>query len=152
MMHAANGIRAPARCKGIGTQRLLSSPGALPVRVCFLIDELAMAGTETQLLALIHHADRRRVTPYLCLLDGENKQSRRLEPPECPVMRLGVRKLLRPGSLRAAFKFIGFLRRERIDVLQVYFPDSTYFGVPLAWFASVPCRIRTRNNLGQRNT
>ena len=39
-----------------------------PVRVCFLIDELAPAGTENQLLALIRHLDRRRVWPYLCLL------------------------------------------------------------------------------------
>ena len=32
-----------------------------PVRVCFLIDELANAGTETQLLALIRHLDRSRI-------------------------------------------------------------------------------------------
>ena len=36
-----------------------------PVRVCFLIDELAAAGTEMQLLALIRHLDRRRVAPFL---------------------------------------------------------------------------------------
>src|SRR5262249_50454679 len=41
-----------------------------------------------------------------------------------------------------------FLRRERIDVLQVYFPDSTYFGVPVAWLAGVPAIVRTRNNVG----
>src|SRR5262249_41947690 len=35
-----------------------SAPAARPVRVCFLIDELAVAGTETQLLALIRHVDR----------------------------------------------------------------------------------------------
>jgi glycosyltransferase involved in cell wall biosynthesis len=41
-----------------------------------------------------------------------------------------------------------FLRRRRIDVLQVYFPDSTYFGVLTGWLAGVPYLIRTRNNLG----
>src|SRR5437667_10222664 len=40
------------------------------------------------------------------------------------------------------------LRRNRIDVLQVYFPDSTYFGVPVARLAGVPVVVRTRNNLG----
>jgi glycosyltransferase involved in cell wall biosynthesis len=40
------------------------------------------------------------------------------------------------------------LRREKVDVLQVYFPDSTYFGLPLARLAGVPHRLRTRNNLG----
>ncbi|MFO0930453.1 MAG: hypothetical protein U0736_26070 [Gemmataceae bacterium] len=42
-----------------------------PVRVCFLIDELVRAGTETQLLALIRHLDRRRVEPSLVLLRGQ---------------------------------------------------------------------------------
>jgi len=41
-----------------------------PVRVCFLIDRLAAAGTESQLVALIRNLDRQRVEPFLCLLDG----------------------------------------------------------------------------------
>jgi glycosyltransferase involved in cell wall biosynthesis len=45
-----------------------------------------------------------------------------------------------------------FLRRQRIDVLQVYFPDSTYFGVPVARFAQVPRIVCTRNNIGYWTT
>jgi L-malate glycosyltransferase len=125
---------------------------AAPIRVCFLIDELAVAGTETQLLALIRSLDRSRILPYLCLLRGGNARSRCLEPTDCPVMRLGVGALARPSAIRAAYRFVRFLRSERIDVLQVYFPDSTYFGIPLAWLAGVPSRVRTRNNLGHSLT
>ena len=121
---------------------------AHPVRVCFLIDELAAAGTETQLLALIRHLDRRRVRPYLCLLRGDNPVSQALEPDDCPILRLGVGSLCRPATLARAWRFVCFLRRERIDVLQVYFPDSSYFGMPAAWLAGVKHRVRTRNNLG----
>jgi glycosyltransferase involved in cell wall biosynthesis len=119
-----------------------------PVRVCFLIDELARAGTETQLLALIRHLDRRRVAPYLVLLRGDRPASRALEPDCCPVLRLGAGGLCRPGTLTRAARFVRFLRREQIDVLQAYFPDSSYFGVPLAWLAGVRHRLRTRNNVG----
>ncbi len=119
-----------------------------PVRVCFLIDELAAAGTETQLLALIRHLDRRRVRPYLCLLRGDNPVSQALEPDDCPILRLGVRSLRHPAILLRAGRFIRFLRRERIDVVQTYFPDSSYFGVPAAWLAGVKHRVRTRNNIG----
>ncbi|HEY7158879.1 MAG TPA: glycosyltransferase [Gemmataceae bacterium] len=119
-----------------------------PVRVCFLIDELASAGTETQLLALIRHLDRRRVRPYLCLLRGDSPVSQALEPDDCPILRLGVRSLHRPATLLRAWRFIRFLRRERIDVVQAYFPDSSYFGVPAAWLAGVKHRLRTRNNIG----
>jgi glycosyltransferase involved in cell wall biosynthesis len=121
---------------------------ARPVRVCFLIDALAHAGTETQLLALIRHLDRRRVEAYLCLLRGDNSVSEALEPADCPVMRLGVGSLRHPATLIRFGRFVRFLHRRRIDVLQVYFPDSSYFGVPAAWLAGVRHRVRTRNNVG----
>jgi glycosyltransferase involved in cell wall biosynthesis len=121
---------------------------AVPVRVCFLIDELASAGTETQLLALVRHLDRQRVLPYLCLLRGDNPASRTLEPDSCPVWRLGVSSLHHPRTLVQAYRFGRFLRREHIDVVQTYFPDSSYFGLPVAQFAGVRHRLRTRNNLG----
>ena len=119
-----------------------------PVRVCFLIDELAPAGTETQLLALIRRLDRTRVRPYLCLLRGASPASRALEPDDCPVLRLGVGSLRSPTTAVQAIRFIRFLCRERIDVFQAYFPDSSYFGLPAARLAGVPHRLRTRNNLG----
>jgi glycosyltransferase involved in cell wall biosynthesis len=119
-----------------------------PIRVCFLIDELAAAGTEMQLVALIRHLDRTRVCPYLALLRGDSEASRQLGPEDCPIFRLGVGALRSPRAAVQAIRFIHFLWRERIDVVQVYFPDSTYFGVPAAWLAGVPHRVRTRNNIG----
>jgi glycosyltransferase involved in cell wall biosynthesis len=123
-----------------------------PLRVCYLIDELATAGTETQLLALIRRIDRRKVRPYLCLLRGDSPLSRALEPEDVPVMRLGIGSLLSPRATVRAMRFMRFLRRERIDLVQAYFPDSTYFGIPLAWLAGVPHRVRTRNNSGHATT
>ena len=123
-------------------------PMTPPVRVCFLIDELATAGTETQLLALVRHLDRSRVSPHLVLLRGDNEASRALEPVDCPVSRLGVGALRSPKTALCALRFMHFLWRERIDVVQVYFPDSSYFGVPAAFLAGVRHRLRTRNNVG----
>ncbi len=117
------------------------------IRVCFMIDRLYPGGTETQLVALIRHFDRVRVHPSLCLLDGEDQVSKSMEPPDCPVMRLGVRSLRRPETMGKAWEFMKFLRNERIDILQIYFPDSTYFGVPVARLAGVPYVLRTRNNI-----
>ncbi len=128
--------------------RAAPETAARPVRVCFVIDDLAAAGTETQLLALVGRLDRNRVRPHLCLLRGGGSVSRALEPNDCPVLRLGVGALLRPYAALQAIRFVRFLRRERIDVVQTYFADSGYFGVPAAWLAGVPHRLRSRNNLG----
>ncbi len=118
-----------------------------PARVCFLIDRLDTAGTESQLLALIRNLDRSRVEPFLVLLDGEDEASRTLEPAECPPLRLGVKKLLAPRGVAGLLRFARFLREKQIDVLQVYFPDSTYFGVLAGRLAGVKAIVRTRNNI-----
>ena len=119
-----------------------------PVRVCFLIDRLSRAGTEMQLLALIRSLDRSRVLPSLCLLDGDDDESRSLEPESCPVERLGIRSLLGPATFSAIASLRRHWRRMRIDVLQTYFLDSTYLGVPLARMCGVRKVVRVRNNLG----
>jgi len=118
-----------------------------PVRVCFMIDDLNVAGTESQLVRLISSLNRDRVTPYLCLLREGDERSRSLEPPDCPVLRLGVRSLHKVDSLFKGLQFTRFLRRERIDVLQVYFQDSTYLGVPAGRLAGVRQVVRVCNNL-----
>ena len=89
----------------LAPRRLLGAPEPHPaaeaVRVCFMIDRLTRAGTESQLLALIRELDRSRVHPSLVLLDGEDDLSRALEPADCQVLRLGVRKLVSLSTVRA---------------------------------------------------
>ena len=119
-----------------------------PVRVCYVIDRLRVAGTENQLLHLIRGLDPARVVPCLCLLDGSDALSQSLEPEGCPVLRLGVRSLHRFSTLRQAWRFARFLRDERIDVVQAHFRDSTYFAAPVAKIAGVKHILRTRRDLG----
>lgn len=118
-----------------------------PLRVCFMIDELRTGGTETQLLRMIDAFDRAHVVPHLCLLNGLNDSSRRLEPTNCPIVRLGVRKLIGFHSIRQTWALRKVLRQWNIDVVQVHFPDSTYFGVPVARWAGVSRIVRTRRDL-----
>ncbi len=119
-----------------------------PIRVSFVIDNLSRAGTETQLLALIRELDRKRVSPSLVILDGDNPLSRSLEPSNCPFLRLGLRHLLRHSTLQVAWRLQNFWREQRPDIVQLYFMDSAYFGVPIAKLAGVKKVVRVRNNLG----
>ncbi len=119
-----------------------------PVRVCFFIDSLSRAGTEIQLLALIRSLDRSRVLPSLVLLNSNDDESRSLEPENCPILRLGLGSLLRPSTLSAMNRLRRFWRREQVDILQTYFLDSTYLGVPMARLCGIKKVVRVRNNLG----
>ena len=126
-----------------------SNPAARgPVNVSFVIDRLSRAGTESQLLALIRELDRAAVRPSLVLLDGDDDESRALEPADCPVLRLGVRRLASRSAVRAAGRVRAFWREQAVDVVQVYFLDAAYFGAPLARVCGVRRVVRVRNNLG----
>ena len=141
--------RAPSGAIGTSSESAASIiETTRPIRVCFMIDRLSSAGTEKQLLATIDGLDRRCVRPYLCLLDGEDAISLSMDPEDCPVIRLGIRKLLDVSSIRKSWKLARFLRHNRIDVLQVHFEDSTYFGILVGIVARVPRMVRTRRDLG----
>ena len=118
-----------------------------PVRVCVFVDNMRSAGTEMRLRRLIESYDREKVIPYLCLLDGENESSKSLEPENCEILRLGVRKILRwstVGRLRTLYKF---LTKNRIDVIELYFRDCTAVGTPIGRLAGAKC-VTTFFSLG----
>jgi glycosyltransferase involved in cell wall biosynthesis len=101
-----------------------------------------------QLLALIRSLDRSRVLPWLILLDGQDDESHRLAPSDCPIVRLGVRSLRSFRAVRAAVRLAHYLKHWRIDIVQTYFIDSTVFGVLVARMAGVSRVFCVRNNLG----
>jgi len=125
-------------------------PGAVTrraVRVCFVIDRLSRAGTETQLLALLRHLDRSKVRPSLCLLsDGSGSQL--IPSGDCPVLQLGLKKLVSPAAAVAATRLARFWRRQGTNVVVTYFLDSTYFAVPIARLCGIRRIVRVRNNAG----
>jgi glycosyltransferase involved in cell wall biosynthesis len=119
-----------------------------PVRVSFMIDRLSRAGTEMQLITWIRGLDRRRVQPSLVLLDGEDDLSRSLEPEDCPIVRLGLRRLWSRKALWAAGLLRAFWKEQRPDIVQVYFLDSAHFGIPVARWCGIHRIVRVQNNLG----
>lgn len=122
--------------------------GRKTARVCFVIDRLSRAGTESQLLALIRNLDRTRVEPTLCLLNGQDDESRALLPTDCPMIDLGLIRLLGGRAMSAAIKLRAFWERHRVNIVQAYFLDSAYFSLPLARLCGIQHTIRVRNNSG----
>ncbi len=120
-----------------------------PLRVCFMIDALsARAGTECQLLLLLKHLDRERIAPYLVLTKETETSAGSLVPEHCPVLFLGLKKLCSFDACRKALQFRRFLKRERIDLIQTYFPDSTFFGAVVGKLSGVPTVFGSRRNIG----
>ena len=125
-----------------------TAAGGRPVSVCFVIDRLSRAGTEGQLLALLRNLDRSRVRPSLCVLRGAAAGTQVPDPAECPTLDLGLGKLMSPRAVPAAARLAAFWRRHRVEVVQTYFLDSTYFAAPLARLYGIRHVVRVRNNTG----
>ena len=86
--------------------------------------------------------------PSLVLLDGSSEASRELEPVDCEVHRMGVKKILGLNGFRAAKALRNLWRERRPDIVQAYFLDASYFAIPIARSLGVPKIVRVRNNLG----
>lgn len=120
-----------------------------PIKVAYLIDDLsARAGNEIQLAKAIETINRQRVTPHLILLAGKRKDAFDLEALNCDVLRLNVRSLMSLHAVREASRLRRYLQNRQMEVLQLHFPDSTYFGCLAARLAGLRGIIRTRRNVG----
>lgn len=119
-----------------------------PIRICFIIDSLSLGGTESQLLMLLRHLDRMKVEPFLVLLDGSDEESIAMKPDNCLVRQLGIKKIRSISALQKARDFRFFLKKKRIDIIQAYFPASTFFAALNGKICRVPLFFGARRNIG----
>lgn len=119
-----------------------------PIKICYVIDNLSRAGTEMQLRLLLQNLDRNLVAPHLCLLDGQSEQSRALEPENVTTTRLGIKRLVSLRAIAGTLRFRKFLRQNKIQIVQSFFPDSTRFASPISRLSGVRKVLGTRRNIG----
>lgn len=116
------------------------------IKILFLIDELSIGGTETQLLFLTEHLSRDLFDPVIGVLyETPYQNTLNIKTPIVSFNWSGAPIL---KNIILIKKINKFLRREKIDVLQTHFVDSTIYG---AWAVRLcrnrPYLITTRRNL-----
>lgn len=116
------------------------------IRVCYVIDELRVGGTERQLAQVASRLDPTRVQAEICCLRGDPSTiGLRVD---CPVRVLGIRRLRHPGTLARVLAFARYLRRRRVEVVQTFFFDAALVGILAGRLAGVPLLIASRRDLG----
>jgi glycosyltransferase involved in cell wall biosynthesis len=116
-----------------------------PVKVLYCIDNLLRGGTELQLIVLIERLDPQKYTPYLLTIRPSDSA---LTPSNCNHLAWHVPTLFSLAGIISLIKLIGFLRQEKISIVQTFFQDSTMFGGIAAYLARVPVRIACFRDLG----
>ncbi len=118
------------------------------IRIAYVIDSIhtPSAGTENQLLMLLHGLNRQIVQPYLiCLQNSEWLQSTELP---VDVITYNIQSIKSIPFIKNVRKFTSFCREHHIDIIQTFFTDGNKFGVIGGRLAHVPVIIASRRNVG----
>lgn len=118
------------------------------IKIAFVIDtiESPTAGTEKQLLLLIKHLDRSKFQPFLCAL--RNSEWLENEFDLCPLFVAGIYSFKSMRGLRGVLSLSQFFKKEKFDIVQAHFRDSSIAGIIAAKLAGIKTIIGTRRNQG----
>jgi len=122
------------------------------IRIAYVIDSIATpsAGTEKQLLMLLHGLDRAEFEPTLICLRRSEWLSRQSFPFEVHILNVGA--ILRPSLLGAIARFRALHADKRFDIVQTLFVDANIVGTVAAHYAGVKTIISSRRNVGYWHT
>ena len=119
----------------------MQTSGDDKIKILYMIDALALAGTEKQLIELITRLDREKFEPYLCSLQPVPD----IFQINCEVIELNVQALFRLGTLRGLTSLIRFVRDRRIDIIQSYFIKENVLNVLAGRITRRPSVIAQRD-------
>lgn len=117
-----------------------------PIRVCFIIDELNIGGTEKQLIGIINNLDQSKFKAYLVCLRASDMLEK--TPIYCENIVLEVGRLFSLDSLVKFIRFRSFLIRKRIDIVHTFFIDSNFMGILAGKAAGVKKIVSSRRDMG----
>jgi glycosyltransferase involved in cell wall biosynthesis len=118
------------------------------IKIAYFIDTYRPgAGTENQLKGLLRHLDPDRVDATLFTLRDEIPRKHRSGIP-WPTECLGVRRLVTPGGLLKFLKLVRRLRKERYDIVMIYFLDTNLFVTPACFLGGIKNCVVNRRDMG----
>ena len=120
----------------------------MKLKIAYFIDAYAPgAGTEDQLRGILQHLDPDRVEATLFTLREEVAPEHQKELP-WPVECLHVQKLRSFDSLKKFVRLVFRLRREKYDIVMIYFNDTNLFVTPACYLAGIKNCVVNRRNIG----
>jgi glycosyltransferase involved in cell wall biosynthesis len=99
---------------------------------------LDAGGTERQLTETAIALDRRHFEPYVACFDARGVRADDLRRAGVPVVEFPVRSFAAPGTAALGWRFVTWLRSQRVVLLHLFDYPSVLFGVPLGRLARVP--------------
>jgi len=119
-----------------------------PVGVCYLIHQLEWGGTETHLVEVLRHLDRRRFAPAVCCLMQPGRLGGQVRAMGVPVLALELDRIYGRKAFRAMRTFSTFLQRQGTHILHTYLVSANIFGTLAGRMAGVSRVLTSRRDMG----
>ncbi len=118
-----------------------------PIRILYLIDEIesAAAGTERQIFQMIRALSQAGFQPELCVLRGTTWLTQ--EQAGCPVRVCQVDRVRSGRGIARLWQLTKWMKQQRFDLVQTFFPESNLMGPVLARLAGVRVILGSRRDL-----
>jgi glycosyltransferase involved in cell wall biosynthesis/peptidoglycan/xylan/chitin deacetylase (PgdA/CDA1 family) len=118
-----------------------------PLTVMFLIDQLdKMGGAERSLYLLAEGFEKRGHRVIVCSLKG-GELSEKMHQDGFHLENLNVNKIYNYSGLKAIFRMVRIVHREKISVILSYHASSDFIGILVAFLARIPI-VTTRRDMG----
>lgn len=116
------------------------------IKIAYFIDRIIEGGTELQLVEQINRLEGNGAKQILFCLYKSNEHDN--IQTNCRTEILNIFSLAKCDTLSKVQKVVKILKKERIDIVQTYFFDSTIFGVLCGKIAKTRVVISCRRDLG----
>lgn len=121
------------------------------IPVLVFASSFRLGGSERQAVELLRHLDRRRFAPVVACFEAEGPLLEELPEDVLPPRSFSLVRFAHASTLAQAVRFVGLLRRSRIQVVQTFDFYSNVFALPLARLCGVPAVVGARREgPGQR--
>jgi len=104
------------------------------INILYIIDNLGHGGTERQLVAMIRGLDHDRFRLHLCTLKPSTAL---LDELDIPKLSLGFVSFLHPSIFKNLVTLSGFIRENRIHIVQTFFQDPFLLSAMIKPFHNV---------------
>lgn len=118
-----------------------------PLKIIFLLDDFrgpSGGGTEVQFINLINSLNRDEVDAQVVVL-RETAYTRNLREYPCKISCLDIKKIFSVKAMAAMFSLSQQLRKEKIDVVQIFFNDASILAPFFAWLGGAKVVVSRRD-------
>jgi glycosyltransferase involved in cell wall biosynthesis len=118
------------------------------IKILYLIERLARAGTELHMLKMLKHLDRSRFEPIVCCLSRTTTDETLIDPDIKHYFLSGGWNLVRPAFIRVLMELRKVIATEQPDLIHSYLFVSNVAAPIVARKSSIKGVIATRGRMG----